>query len=169
MVDIEQQVGPVLVVSHVSVLQVLVAYFRNAPIEDCTSIALPLNTVLKFTPAKGGGWQESQHRILASPSNSECDLQSYDCLSVSPYSTPMIRSPLTAQFAANSNAGSNKGESPPQEIISPLGDNPPPIWGDHLYSRRNSRDVKRDDTKRQQLSNSAKEKFALPELSHNTK
>ena len=162
-VDIEQQVGPVLVVSHVSVLQVLVAYFRNAPIEDCTSIALPLNTVLKFTPAKGGGWQESQHRILASPSNSECDLQSYDCLSNSSYGTPMMRSPLTAQFAAN--AGSSKGGSPPQEIISPLGDNPPPIWGDHLYSRRSSREVKRDDAKRE-LSNSAKEKFALPELSH---
>merc|ERR1712127_401600 len=63
-VDIEQQVGPVLVVSHVSVLQVLVAYFRNTPVESCTSIALPMNTVLEFTPAKGGGWQESQQLVL---------------------------------------------------------------------------------------------------------
>lgn len=158
-VDIEQQVGPVLVVSHVSVLQVLVAYFRNTPIEECTSIALPLNTVLKFTPAKGGGWQESQHRILTSPSNSECDLQSYDCLSVSPYSTPMIRSPLISQFHASS--GSSKGGSSPPEMISPLGDTPP-IWGDHLYSRRSSREMKRGE-----LSNSVtKEKFALPHLSH---
>mmetsp|Transcript_28988 Transcript_28988/g.49396 ORF Transcript_28988/g.49396 Transcript_28988/m.49396 type:complete len:709 (-) Transcript_28988:88-2214(-) len=158
-VDVEQQVGPVLVVSHVSVLQVLVAYFRNTPVEDCTGIALPLNTVLKFTPAKGGGWQESQHRILTSPSTSECDLQSYDCLSVSPYSTPMIRTPVTSQmFPAN--AGSSKGESSPPEVISPLGDHPP-IWGDHLYSRRSSREMKRE------LSSSAnKEKFALPQLSH---
>ncbi|KAL9181849.1 hypothetical protein ACHAXT_012192 [Thalassiosira profunda] len=77
-VDIEQQVGPVLVVSHVSVLQVLVAYFRNQPIETCTSIALPLNTVLKFTPAKGGGWKETQHLVLHSPSNSHTDLNSMD-------------------------------------------------------------------------------------------
>ncbi|ACI64342.1 predicted protein, partial [Thalassiosira pseudonana CCMP1335] len=49
-VDMEQQVGPVLVVSHVSVLQALVSYFRNSPVEECTGIEIPLNTVLKFTP-----------------------------------------------------------------------------------------------------------------------
>ena len=39
-VDMEQQVGPVLVVSHVSVLQALVSYFRNSKIEECTSIEM---------------------------------------------------------------------------------------------------------------------------------
>jgi broad specificity phosphatase PhoE len=39
-VDIEQKVGPVLVVSHVSVLQALVSYFRNSKIEECTSIEM---------------------------------------------------------------------------------------------------------------------------------
>jgi phosphohistidine phosphatase SixA len=39
-VDMEQQVGPVLVVSHVSVLQALVSYFRNSKIEKCTSIEM---------------------------------------------------------------------------------------------------------------------------------
>lgn len=158
-VDIEQQVGPVLVVSHVSVLQVLVAYFRNTPTEDCTGIALPLNTVLKFTPAKGGGWQESHHRILTSPSTSECDMQSCDCLSVSPYSTPMVRTPVTSQlFVAD--AGSSRGDSSPPEMISPLGDHPP-IWGDHSYSRRSSREIEREFA-----NNGTKEKFALPQLSH---
>jgi broad specificity phosphatase PhoE/predicted kinase len=161
-VDIEQQVGPVLVVSHVSVLQVLVAYFRNTPVEHCTSIALPLNTVLKFTPAKGGGWQESQHRILTSPSTSQCDMQSYDALSVSPYSTPMIRTPVMSQlFCQDSKVGDS--DSPP-EVISPLGDQPP-IWGDHLYSRRSSR----DEGAKQRLNNEAKEKFALPQLNHMSK
>lgn len=77
-VDIEQQVGPVLAVSHVSILQVLVAYFRGTPVESCTSIALPLNTVLKFTPSKGGGWQESQFRAVLSLNPSHCDLKSMD-------------------------------------------------------------------------------------------
>lgn len=61
---LEQQVEPVLIVSHTSVLQALVAYFRNSAAETCMDIDLPLNTVLKFTPAKGGGWQETQHCIL---------------------------------------------------------------------------------------------------------
>ena len=32
-IDVEQQVSPVLVVSHVSVLQTLIAYFRASPVE----------------------------------------------------------------------------------------------------------------------------------------
>ena len=162
-VDVEQQVGPVLVVSHVSVLQVLVSYFRNTPVEDCTGIALPLNTVVKFTPAKGGGWQESQHRILTSPSTSECDLQSFECLSVSPYSTPMIRTPENSQMYL-ATAGSSKSVLSPPEMISPLG-NHPPIWGDHSYSMRSSKDATRNSN---EISNGggAKEKFTLPQLSH---
>ncbi|KAL7531155.1 hypothetical protein ACHAXR_003870 [Thalassiosira sp. AJA248-18] len=62
---IEQQVEPVLIVSHTSVLQAFVAYFRNSPPEKCMHIDLPLNTVFKFTPVKGGGWQETQHCVLS--------------------------------------------------------------------------------------------------------
>jgi len=63
-VCIEQQIEPTLIVSHTSVLQALVAYFRNSPVETCMDIDLHLNTVFKFTPAKGGGWQETQHCIM---------------------------------------------------------------------------------------------------------
>ena len=63
-VDIEQQVIPTLVVSHVSILQTLIAYFRNSPVEQCMSIEVPLHTVVKFTPVAGGGWSESQHPLL---------------------------------------------------------------------------------------------------------
>lgn len=59
-VDLEQQVIPTLVVSHVSVLQLLIAYFRKSPVEECMHIEVPLHTVIKFTPARGGGWTESQ-------------------------------------------------------------------------------------------------------------
>merc|ERR1711862_304095 len=63
-IDMEQQVVPVLVVSHVSVIQVLLSYFRNTPIEKCTSIEVPMNTVIKISPVNGGGWTESQIPLL---------------------------------------------------------------------------------------------------------
>ena len=63
-ISIEQQTDPVLVVSHTCNLQALVAYFRNSDPDECVDIDLPLNTVFKFTPVKGGGWLETQHCIL---------------------------------------------------------------------------------------------------------
>lgn len=57
---------PTLVVSHVSVLQILIAYFRNSPVEKCMDINVPLHTVIKFTPARGGGWSESVHELCLS-------------------------------------------------------------------------------------------------------
>lgn len=63
--DLEQQVVPTLVVSHVSVLQLLVAYFRNSPVEECMEIDIPLHTVIKFTPARGGSWSESIHPLAS--------------------------------------------------------------------------------------------------------
>lgn len=62
-IDMEQQVNMVCVVSHISVLQVLMAYFQRTPIERCSSIRVPMHTVIKFTPATGGGWRESQHHL----------------------------------------------------------------------------------------------------------
>ena len=63
-IDMEQQLGLAVVVSHVSVLQVLVSYFRSTPVEECTGIEIPMHTVLKFVPLRGGGWLESQHALL---------------------------------------------------------------------------------------------------------
>jgi len=60
-IDIEQQVVPTLLVSHVSILQCLMAYFRNTRVEKCMEIEVPLHTVIKFTPVRGGGWSESHH------------------------------------------------------------------------------------------------------------
>lgn len=60
-IDVEQEVVPTLVVSHVSILQCLMAYFRNTRVEKCMSIEVPLHTVIKFTPVRGGGWSESHH------------------------------------------------------------------------------------------------------------
>jgi len=59
-VELEQQVIPTLVVSHVGTLQLLMAYFRNSPVEEAMTIEVPLHSVIKFTPARGGGWSETQ-------------------------------------------------------------------------------------------------------------
>jgi hypothetical protein len=62
-VDLEQQVIPTLVISHVSILQLLIAYFRKSPVEEAMQIEVPLHTVMKFTPVRGGGWKESRHEL----------------------------------------------------------------------------------------------------------
>ena len=62
-IDVEQEVIPTLLVSHVSILQCLMAYFRNTRVEKCMNIEVPLHTVIKFTPVRGGGWSESQHPL----------------------------------------------------------------------------------------------------------
>ena len=63
-IDMEQQVGLVVVVSHVSVIQTLMSYFRCTPVQRSSEIAVPIHTVIKFTPARGGGWAESHHKLL---------------------------------------------------------------------------------------------------------
>ncbi|RLN02399.1 hypothetical protein BBJ28_00005495 [Nothophytophthora sp. Chile5] len=50
LIDIEQHTGPVLVVSHISTLQVLYAYFLGAPIESCPDLEIPFHSVLELVP-----------------------------------------------------------------------------------------------------------------------
>ena len=64
-IDLEQQTAPVLIVSHVSVLQALIAYFRQSPADQCMNIEVPMHTVLKYTPSRGGGWVESRHELIS--------------------------------------------------------------------------------------------------------
>jgi broad specificity phosphatase PhoE len=128
--DIEQQVGPVLVVSHISILQVLVAYFRATPVEECTSIALPMNTVIKFTPSKGGGWQESRACAVISSSGSHCDLQSMDDTLHWEHKTPVgmsMEKRVMKKDCQPEDVGTWSVPSAP--LIPNL-----PIWGDHCKS-----------------------------------
>eukprot|EP00298_Acanthocystis_sp_HF-20_P008958 c18014_g1_i3.p1 GENE.c18014_g1_i3~~c18014_g1_i3.p1 ORF type:complete len:321 (+),score=99.57 c18014_g1_i3:55-1017(+) len=62
--DVEQQMAPVLVISHVSVLQVLVAYFLRTPMDQVHNIQIPMNSVLELTPAIDGKWGLHIHRLL---------------------------------------------------------------------------------------------------------
>ena len=83
-IDMEQQTAPVLIVSHVSVLQALIAYFRQTPADQCMNIEVPMHTVLKFTPSRGGGWVESSHELIhedESQANAEGHIRSESELS----------------------------------------------------------------------------------------
>lgn len=63
-IDMEQQLGLAVAVSHVSVMQVLISYFRSSPIHKCMDIEVPMHALYKFVPLRGGGWLESQHVLL---------------------------------------------------------------------------------------------------------
>ncbi|DBA00170.1 TPA: hypothetical protein N0F65_007795 [Lagenidium giganteum] len=58
LIDIEQHTGPVLVVSHISTLQVLYSYFLGVPIEKCPDLEIPFHSVLELVPNQDG-WTES--------------------------------------------------------------------------------------------------------------
>jgi len=75
-IDMEQQVIPVLVVSHVSVIQVLLSYFRNTPVQKSSSIKVPMHTIIKLVPSIGGGWTEYQFPLLDEQSMSQSSPQS---------------------------------------------------------------------------------------------
>lgn len=79
-IDVEQEVVPTLVVSHVSILQCLMAYFRNTRVEKCMSIEVPLHTVIKFTPVRGGGWSESHHPFYDLPENDQVGMAQVDSM-----------------------------------------------------------------------------------------
>jgi hypothetical protein len=122
-IEIEQQVIPTLVLSHVSILQCLMAYFRNSPVEQCMSIEVPMHTVIKFTPVRGGGWSETQHPLF--------DETSFDGIyTSSPSHIPLDSSSIAKEPHGSSRKGGVVSVESSSEI-SLLGDEETvPIWGD---------------------------------------
>jgi len=49
-IELERQRKPLLFVAHQAVLRALYAYLMNAPPETCTSLQMPLHTVIELTP-----------------------------------------------------------------------------------------------------------------------
>lgn len=113
-IDVEQEVVPTLIVSHVSILQCLMAYFRNSRVEQCMSIEVPLHAVIKFTPVRGGGWSESYHPFY----DVQVPLDSLSEMKKSESSNEM-------------NAQLDVDHSTHSESFSSL-----PIWGDNTMSPR---------------------------------
>eukprot|EP00529_Nitzschia_sp_RCC80_P015583 CAMPEP_0113495790 /NCGR_PEP_ID=MMETSP0014_2-20120614/29788_1 /TAXON_ID=2857 /ORGANISM="Nitzschia sp." /LENGTH=696 /DNA_ID=CAMNT_0000389693 /DNA_START=111 /DNA_END=2204 /DNA_ORIENTATION=+ /assembly_acc=CAM_ASM_000159 len=123
-VDLEQQVIPTLIISHVSVLQMLIAYFRRSPVQEAMQIEVPLHTVMKFTPARGGGWTETQHELA-----------------------PVYERAYSGEVISSSSKVSIEGMEKVVGVVGTLNDyttSPSPIWGDHI--RRASTNSLETDT-----------------------
>jgi broad specificity phosphatase PhoE len=46
-IELERQRRPVVVISHLSTLQVLLAYFKGVPVANCVDLDFPMNTVVR--------------------------------------------------------------------------------------------------------------------------
>lgn len=62
-VELEQADKPILVVSHISTLQVLYAYFVDCPVEQSPNLGFPLHTVIELIP-HNYGWKQTRHCLL---------------------------------------------------------------------------------------------------------
>eukprot|EP00927_Polykrikos_kofoidii_P042824 TRINITY_DN36873_c0_g1_i1.p1 TRINITY_DN36873_c0_g1~~TRINITY_DN36873_c0_g1_i1.p1 ORF type:complete len:518 (-),score=83.99 TRINITY_DN36873_c0_g1_i1:86-1639(-) len=65
--EVEMCTRPVLIVSHVTVLQLLVAYFSGTPIEEAWQTPVPKGTVIEVTPSLGGGFIVDELQLQAPP------------------------------------------------------------------------------------------------------
>lgn len=64
LIDIEQHTGPVLVVSHISTLQVLYSYFLGVPIQSCQNLEIPFHAALELVPSQDG-WTKTVFNMRA--------------------------------------------------------------------------------------------------------
>jgi broad specificity phosphatase PhoE len=63
LIEIEQQTAPVLVVSHVSCIQVLLAYYLGCPVAEAMQIKVPMHKVIEVVPTAGGSFTVSFHSV----------------------------------------------------------------------------------------------------------
>eukprot|EP00299_Pterocystis_sp_00344_P015650 c7827_g1_i1.p1 GENE.c7827_g1_i1~~c7827_g1_i1.p1 ORF type:complete len:501 (-),score=95.28 c7827_g1_i1:164-1666(-) len=66
-VELEASVIPVVVISHISTLQVLYSYFHGFPVENCSQLDIPMHQVIKLVPTVGGALNEERLSIINSP------------------------------------------------------------------------------------------------------
>jgi len=71
LIEVEMSTTPVLIVSHITVLQLLVAYFRAVPIEEAWQLRVARNTVFEAVPSLGGGYLCSEHSLRVESSSAE--------------------------------------------------------------------------------------------------
>eukprot|EP00669_Euglena_mutabilis_P001338 TRINITY_DN11670_c0_g1_i1.p1 TRINITY_DN11670_c0_g1~~TRINITY_DN11670_c0_g1_i1.p1 ORF type:complete len:202 (+),score=62.83 TRINITY_DN11670_c0_g1_i1:430-1035(+) len=66
LIEAEQQTAPVLLLSHITALQALYAYFRQLPIDQAIRISIERHTVYQFTPLLGGMYDLDLFRLNVS-------------------------------------------------------------------------------------------------------
>lgn len=62
-IDLENQLKPVMIVSHLSALRVLYAYFQGSTLDTLPETEIPRHTVIELTPTQYG-WQERRFALL---------------------------------------------------------------------------------------------------------
>mmetsp|Transcript_131498 Transcript_131498/g.340534 ORF Transcript_131498/g.340534 Transcript_131498/m.340534 type:complete len:165 (-) Transcript_131498:205-699(-) len=67
LLDAEMCTRPVLIVSHITTLQLLIAYFRGEPVQNAWKVQVPNRTVIELTPTLGGGFQWTEHELMPQP------------------------------------------------------------------------------------------------------
>jgi broad specificity phosphatase PhoE len=61
-IDVERHVEPVLLVAHLSTLQLLIAYFMGIPLSECVKIRVPQHTVFELEPSQYG-WRSKLYHL----------------------------------------------------------------------------------------------------------
>ncbi|CAJ1375455.1 unnamed protein product [Effrenium voratum] len=56
LIDVEMCTSPVLIVSHITTLQVLLAYFKGVPVAEAWKLSLPKRVVVEVSPTAGGSY-----------------------------------------------------------------------------------------------------------------
>jgi broad specificity phosphatase PhoE len=64
--EVERSRKPVVIISHLSILQVLLAYFSGCPLADSPSIPVPINSVIELRPHQYG-WIQRVHKFTKVP------------------------------------------------------------------------------------------------------
>jgi len=63
LIEIEQQTAPVLIVSHVSCIQGLLAYYMGCSVHEAMRIDVPMHKLIEITPTIGGSWDMNVYSI----------------------------------------------------------------------------------------------------------
>jgi len=63
LIEVEMSTMPVLIVSHITVIQLLIAYFRGVPLGEAYRIPVVRNNVFEAMPSLGGGYICSEHSL----------------------------------------------------------------------------------------------------------
>jgi broad specificity phosphatase PhoE len=69
LVDVEMNTRPVLIISHITVLQLLVAYFRGVPVQEAWQLSVPRGSVMEVLPTSGGSFLCEEHLLSGAESN----------------------------------------------------------------------------------------------------
>lgn len=81
LVEVELCTRPVLVVGHITTLQLLLSYFLGLPVRDAWKLTVPKHTVMEATPSMGGGFLMEMYALSESVPGEDVRLDPATCTS----------------------------------------------------------------------------------------